>query len=262
LLPSGRFHHKIGVYIGLTCIKCDSLQQKGDVQPASSRIREEAKPRTTRPAKKLPVKYAFMYCRSPSTQRQYPKRLKMFFDHIGLLSSDGGGEGTDLEDRGQAFLDKARKDPEWANQKIMEYLDYHRHRVSQGEISAGTLRTLWRPIKTFTAAYDDVGDSIKWKRITKAMPRVKEYSNDRIPTIEELRRLVEYPDRRIKAIVYTMCSSGIRIGAWEFLKWKHLTPITNEKTGEIIAAKLTVYAGEPEEYTAFCTPEAYHAMKD
>jgi integrase len=207
------------------------------------------------PHKKHPVKYAFMYCRSPSTQRQYPKRLKLFFDFIQV-------EGADLEEQGQNFLDKARQDPEWASQSIMTYLDYHRQRVLKKEISAGTLKTLWRPLKTFTAAYDDIADSIKWKRISKAMPRAKEYSNDRIPTIEELRRLVEYPDRRIKAIVYTMCSSGIRIGAWDYLRWKHVTAITNDKTGETIAAKLTVYAGEPEEYMTFCTPEAYKAMKD
>jgi hypothetical protein len=196
-----------------------------------------------------------MYCRSKSTRRQYPKWLKQFFDHIKL-------EGSDLEQQGQAFLDKSRHDAGWANDVILEYVDFHRERVEQKVIAANTLRTFLRPVKTFTDAHDDVGDLIKWKRISKAMPRAKGYSNDRIPTVDELRRLVEYPDRRIKAIVYTMCSSGIRIGAWDYLKWGHVTPIHNEKTGEVIAAKLTVYAGEAEQYTSFCTPEAYHAIED
>ena len=39
-----------------------------------------------------------------------------------------------------------------------------------------------------------------------------------------------------------MVSSGIRIGAWDYLRWKNVKPLTNDK-GEIIAAKLTVYAG-------------------
>jgi hypothetical protein len=68
-------------------------------------------------------------------------------------------------------------------------------------------------------------------------------------------------DRRIKPIVYTMISSGIRIGAWDFLKWKHVKPFHNEK-GAVVAAKLIVYAKETDEYYSFITPEAYAALKD
>jgi hypothetical protein len=50
-----------------------------------------------------PVLYAFKYLNSPQTQRQYPKRLKLFFDFLGFLR-DGGG---DLGQQGQAFLDKS-----------------------------------------------------------------------------------------------------------------------------------------------------------
>jgi hypothetical protein len=58
-----------------------------------------------------------------------------------------------------------------------------------------------------------------------------------------------------------MLSSGIRIGAFDSLQWKHVTPMTNSK-GEIVAAKLVVYAGDPiEEYYTFCTPEAYGELK-
>jgi hypothetical protein len=39
-----------------------------------------------------------------------------------------------------------------------------------------------------------------------------------------------------------MASSGIRVGAWDFLKWKHIIPI--QKNGQVIAAKLIVYAGD------------------
>ena len=59
-----------------------------------------------------------------------------------------------------------------------------------------------------------------------------------------------------------MCSSGVRLGAWEYMQWKHVTPITDEKTGQIIAAKLLVYPGEIEQYFTYCTPEAYNALKD
>jgi hypothetical protein len=72
---------------------------------------------------------------------------------------------------------------------------------------------------------------------------------------------VEYPDRRIKPVVYTMVSSGTRIGAWDYLRWKDVVPI-EDKDGKVLAAKLIVYAGDPEEYYSFLTPEAYYALKD
>jgi hypothetical protein len=58
-----------------------------------------------------------------------------------------------------------------------------------------------------------------------------------------------------------MASGGFRLGAWDYLHWKHVTPIRNEK-GEVIAAKLVIYADEPEEYYTFMTPEAYSTLKD
>jgi hypothetical protein len=53
-----------------------------------------------------------------------------------------------------------------------------------------------------------------------------------------------------------MISSGMRIGAWEYLKWKNIVPIYDEKK-TVIAAKIIVYDGEPDQYFSFMTPEAY-----
>jgi hypothetical protein len=75
--------------------------------------------------------------------------------------------------------------------------------------------------------------------LSESLPEAKRAANDRVLTVEEIKKLVEYTDRAIRPIVYTMCSSGIRLGAWDYLKWKHVTPIENEK-GEILAAKLKV----------------------
>jgi hypothetical protein len=58
------------------------------------------------------------------------------------------------------------------------------------------------------------------------LPKGRQAANDRAPTIEEIRKLVEYPDRRIKPIVYTMISSGICLGVWDYFQWKHIEPIT------------------------------------
>ncbi|MFZ0356517.1 MAG: hypothetical protein WAL53_00115 [Nitrososphaeraceae archaeon] len=72
---------------------------------------------------------------------------------------------------------------------------------------------------------------------------------------------MKYPDRRIKPVLYTMISSGIRIGAWEWLKWKNVIPIYDDKK-TVIVAKIIVYDGEPDQYFSFITPEAYWSLKE
>lgn len=169
-----------------------------------------------------------------------------------------------MEQQGQTFLDKAKDNPHWAQESIIDFIDFHKKRVLKKELAAGTLMNFFQPIKLFCEMNDLT--TLNWKRLSKALPKVKSYSsNDRAPTVEEIRKLVEYPDRRIKPLVYVMCSSGIRLGAWGYLRWKYVTPIKNEKDEgeqEIIAAKLIVYAGESEEYFTFITLEAYNALKN
>lgn len=189
--------------------------------------------------------------KSTEARRQYPKRLKMLFDFLGL-------SGT-LEEQARGFLDKSRQDIQWSQDSIIVFLDFHKQRVRCKELAAGTLKNYYRAARLFCEMNDLT--TINWKRISKGLPRVKNSSSDRAPTLEEIRKLVEYPDRRIKPIVYAMASGGFRLGSWDYLRWKHVSPITNEK-GEIVAAKLLVYAEEPAEYYTFITPEAYNALKD
>lgn len=88
---------------------------------------------------------------------------------------------------------------------------------------------------------------------------MRRHADDRAPTIEEIQKICEYPDRRIKGLVYTMDSSAIRLGAWEYLSWGHIKPI--KRQGKIIAAKIIVYPGDDEEYYSFITPEAYYHLE-
>jgi hypothetical protein len=57
-----------------------------------------------------------------------------------------------------------------------------------------------------------------------------------------------------------MTSSGIRLGAWDYLQWGHIKPVVMHN--QIIAAKIIVYAGEEgDEYFSFITPEAYYELE-
>src|SRR5690606_5795416 len=104
-------------------------------------------------------------------------------------------------------------------------------RNNRKEITGSTVRNYLKSIKLFCEMADI---SINWKKISRGLPKGKNYADDRIPSDEEIQKILDYPDRRIKAIVYTMISSGIRLGAWEYLKWGHIRPI--QKDGEILAA--------------------------
>jgi integrase len=139
---------------------------------------------------------------------------------------------------------------------ILRFIHFQKERVDRKEITGATVRNYAKSIKLFC----DMSDiPIPWKKITRGLPRGKKYADDRIPTLEEIKKLIEYPDRRIKAIVYTMASSGIRVGAWDYLRRGHIRPI--KRGGEVIAAKMIVYAGEDEEYFTFISPEAWQALQ-
>jgi hypothetical protein len=121
---------------------------------------------------------------SPETQRQYLKRLKLLFDHVGLT-------GDSLEAQGQAFLDKTRENPRWAQEKIIDFIHFHKQRVQRKELAAGTLTNFFLAVKLFCEMNDIT--TINWKGLSRTLPRVKSYSsNDRAPTLEEIRKLVEY----------------------------------------------------------------------
>jgi hypothetical protein len=193
----------------------------------------------------------FMYAlKAPDTRRQYPQRFKMFLDYLKL-------EGA-LEKQARYFLSKARNNPQWAEESFMRFIGFQIERVKRGEISESTISNYYKATKLFCEMNNLI---LNWKRIRRGLPHGREAANDRAPTLEEIQRLVEYPDRRIKSIIYTMVSSGIRLGAWDYLKWKHVTPITNG-LGEVITAKLIIYPGDREEYYTFVTAEAYNSLKD
>jgi hypothetical protein len=169
--------------------------------------------------------------RSPYTKESYFRR--QFFDAISL-------RGTTFKSRCNLFAEKGKQDPSWAFNCILKFVLREKQRVENREITGGTLRNSVKTIKTFCEVTDIL---IPWKKITRGLPRVKRYADDRAPTLEEIIKITEYPDRRIKSIVYTMTSSGIRVGAWDYLKWGHIVLIN--KNGIILAAKVVVYAGEP-----------------
>ena len=60
--------------------------------------------------------------------------------------------------------------------------------------------------------------TIQWKKIARGLPRGKRYADNRAPTLDEICKIIEYPDRRIKPLVYYgfLWSTGRGL---DHLKW-------------------------------------------
>jgi integrase len=193
-----------------------------------------------------------MALKSREVQRQYPNLLEKFLDFCRF-------EGLDIEQKALEFFRFAKdKSQDEVEDLIIRFVSFQKERIDRQEITAGTLRNYIKAIKLFCRMNRI---NISWDIIVRFLPKVKRYANDRIPTVDEMKKLIQYPDRRIKLIVLLSASTGIRVGAWDFMKWKHIKPIKDENS-DVLAAKLIVYPDEPEQYFTFMTPEAYGAVKE
>ena len=199
-----------------------------------------------------PYSIFIMAINSPVTREKYLQRLVYFLNYVGI-----GQKGEDIEKRCNLLVFKAKSDIKWLTNNLIKYLHFHKNRVDNKEITGSTLRNYIKPLRLLCEQTDL---EIPWKKIMRGMPKGRRYANDRAPTLEEIQRLTEYPDRRIKPIIYTMVSSGIRLGAWDYLKWKHIHPINRDEN--IVAARIDVYAGEEEEYFSFISKEAWDSLNE
>jgi integrase len=110
-------------------------------------------------------------------------------------------------------------------------------------------------IKAYCEAYDIEG--INWLKVWKYTSEAVTPHNDKPYTREELTKMLSKANARARAIILLMMSSGMRIGALEGLKRKHL-----EVMDGFGGYKITVYADSPKDhYTTFCTPEARKAIE-
>lgn len=190
-----------------------------------------------------------LYLKAKESKRQYPNRLNKFFTFIGL-------EGT-IEQKSVQLYELSKNDGNMLQSYLIRFINSQKERIENKDIAEGTLRNYIKAIKLFFSMNDII---VNWKKLSKGIPQV--YSKqDRIPTMEEIKKLLEHPDRRVKPIVLTMIGAGIRVGSWDHLKWKHITPIF--KNDAIIAAKVILKNTKiNREYFSFITPEAYYSLKD
>lgn len=87
-------------------------------------------------------------------------------------------------------------------------------------------------------------------KINKFIPAQKKIRKDRAYTHEEISKLLELSDERMRTVILLMASSGIRVGALPLLRLRNLE-----------GQKLTVYEADREEYFSFISPECQKAIE-
>lgn len=198
----------------------------------------------------------FLYGLPPASAKRHQGRLKSFLAEIGV------GAGTELSSAAIEFVKKAHENPEWTEHVLLGFIISQTKRVDDGSIRPGTLETHYKVIKRFCKKNRIVLD---WEMIRGGVPHGVSAADDRAPTPDEIQHLVKDKDPRVRPIAYLMTACGMRLEAWDFLRWKHIEPKTDPENGALIAASVIVYAGQnrgkKKQYRSFITPQAYSSLK-
>jgi integrase len=189
--------------------------------------------------------------RSSHTLDPYERRLVGFLSSIGKTCDE--------------FVELARATPATAEKIIIEFVLKEKQRAEQRAIANATINNTLKPLKLLLEMNDVVG--LNWKKIKRLLPSARRFALDRIPTMDEIHKIIEHSDVRGKALTLVLCSSGIREGAIEYLTVRNLKPVKIDSVdvgggaGRTLG-KLIVYEGEvDEEYISFITPEAVGAVQ-
>lgn len=151
----------------------------------------------------------------------------------------------------------------------------HHYRISIDELLAMPVRTAEEHIIDYIIAqkgyqskrqtinslkkfYEMNDILLNWKKICAYLGDYNRVTKDRAYTRDEIKRMADVADVRMKAVILLLASSGMRIGALPELRMKHLSKIIPDSR----IYKITVYENSKEEYTTFCTEECGFALDE
>jgi len=177
--------------------------------------------------------------RSEETRRSYSKKLMDFLRFAGLNPSD--------------VVAIAIYEPKKLEHLLLQYIQELRGRG----LSGSTIRQHFQSIRHFLVM-NDAENSIGWSKLSKLMPKAKKIGLDRAPTKEEIRRLLQHADIRMKALILLLVSSGVRIGSVEHLRWRHVSEVLHN--GKRFARLVVPWSKGDVSYITFITPEAYETL--
>jgi hypothetical protein len=105
-------------------------------------------------------------------------------------------------------VNKAREDPQWAQESFVQYISFQNGRVRARELSASTFPNYFKPAKLFCEMNDI---SLNWKKIRKGLPTARQAANDLAPTVEEIQGLTEYPEWKVLTQVVKLLTKELAL---------------------------------------------------
>jgi len=127
-------------------------------------------------------------------------------------------------------------------QKIIEFILYLK---KEGK-SFAAIHNYVASIKSFYKINDVM---LNDRKISKFMPEHTRLRKDRAYTYDEISKLLDIADERMRVVILLLASTGIRIGAITSLKLRNLED-----------NKIVVYENTNQEYFTFITPECKKAI--
>ena len=145
---------------------------------------------------------------SDATREVYLRTLFQFVESC-KLTPDG-------------LLAETNRDPKSTYHLIVDYIERRK-----SEVGGSTIRVMIASLKHFFEM-NDADQAVNWTKVSRLIPKARKTGSDRAPTTEEIRQMVNEADIRIRCIILTCASSGIRVGAFDGMCWGDITPVYKE----------------------------------
>jgi len=147
-----------------------------------------------------------------------------------------------LRQYGYDRLELDSADPKQIEKDIIDFIIKQKEQGKSYQAISNILNAL--------KAYYQINDIVlNTRKIGRFMPPQRRIRKDRAYTHEEISKLLEVAELRMRVVILLLASSGIRLGAIPLLRLKNLDNY-----------KITVYEDDKEEYFTFCTPECKKAI--
>ena len=131
---------------------------------------------------------------------------------------------------------------------IEDYVLYLRDKVGPN-----TVPTPMTAIRSFLEINDIM---INWRRIRRLYPAKIKLSGRNAWNTSDIQKMLQYStSTRSNALIHFLASTGVRTGALDNLKLKHVSDMPMD------CKSVLIYADEIEEYYTFLTPEASKALE-